>query len=71
MKSQANDETKKTKVKIDKEHKEYKSEEHQNKAIIDLNKELEQKIQGAEKLIEELTKDSEKYKKQIADLMEE
>ncbi len=28
MKSQANDETKKTKVKIDKEHKEYKSEEH-------------------------------------------
>lgn len=71
MKSQANDETKKCKVKIDKEHKEYKSEEHQNKAILDLNKELVQKVQGAEKLIEELKKDAEKYKKQIADLMEE
>jgi hypothetical protein len=29
--------------------------------IIDLNKELDTKIQGTEKLIEELIKDSEKY----------
>jgi len=51
--------------KINKEHKEYKNEEHLNEGIVNLNKELETKISGTEKLIEELIKDSEKYKKSL------
>lgn len=42
---------------IDAQHKQYKKEEHTNEGIIDLNKELETKIQGTQKLMEELKKD--------------
>ncbi len=39
---------------INKEHKDFKKLEHSNQAVVDLNKELETKIGGTEKLIEEL-----------------
>lgn len=57
MKRSDTDTCKKTKKMIDAEHKQYKKEEHTNLGIIDLNKELDTKIKGTEKLMEELKKD--------------
>jgi uncharacterized small protein (DUF1192 family) len=65
------DTCKKNKKMIDAQHKQYKKEEHTNEGIIDLNKELETKIQGTQKLMEELKKDQEKYVKTLEDLVEE
>jgi hypothetical protein len=38
---------------IHKENKEFKKEEHLDQGICDINKELQNKIEGTEKLIEE------------------
>lgn len=71
MKRSDTDTCKKNKKMIDAEHKTFKKEEHTNAGLIDLNKELDTKIQGTQKLMEELKKDQEKYVKTLEDLVEE
>ena len=66
-----NDIVKKIKKDINQDHKKFKEAEHADQSIIDLNKEYLTKISGTEKLIEELEKDQEKFKKTMEDLTEE
>jgi len=57
--------------KINKEHKTFKNQEHLDMGIVDYNKELSNKIDGTNKLIEEQQKEHKNKKKQLEDLVEE
>ena len=71
MRRQTQDQVKKLKKEINKEHKEFKKKEYENVAIVEQTGNLKTQKQATQKFMDELLRDREKYQTTFNNLMEE